>query len=98
MSGFIDPAEYKTPSRIAITGTLQGIKVGRIGDYIYTYPLVMVENHQFWKGKKATYTPTPYWYDYPFQPYYNRWPYHRSHFHSWKKGKTKLIDADKHNK
>ena len=73
VSGFIDPIEYKTPSRVTITGTLQGIQKGKVGNYPYTYPLLHVEKLQFWQGKKAQPIRDPYWWDHP---YYRPYPYH----------------------
>ncbi len=73
VSGFIDPIEYKTPSRVAITGILQGIQKSKVGSYPYTYPVIKAEKFQFWQGKKAKPIRDPYWWDHP---YYRPFPYH----------------------
>lgn len=73
VSGFIDPAEYKSPSRVTVTGKLAGIKKRKVGEYLYTYPYVKAEKIQFFRGKKPKPIKDPYWWD---QPYYRPFPYH----------------------
>ncbi len=79
VSGFIDPIEYKTPSRVTITGILSGVQKGKVGSYPYTYPLIKAERIQFWQGKKAKPIRDPYWWDHPYHrpfPY----PYRRGYW------------------
>ncbi len=78
ISGFIDPIEYKTPSRVTITGILSGVQKGKVGSYPYTYPLIKAEKIQFWQGKKAKPIRDPYWWDHP---YYRPFPYHHRRGH-----------------
>lgn len=85
VSGFIDPAEYKSPSRVTVTGTLQGIQKGKVGSYPYTYPYVIAEKIQFFRGNKAKPIQDPYWWDHP---YYRPFPYyyyggHHGHGYYW---------------
>ncbi len=60
ISGFIDPIEYKTPNRITVTGTLQGIQKGNAGNYPYTYPVIIAKKMKFWRGKKTENNNDPY--------------------------------------
>ena len=78
VNGFVDPAEYKNPSRITITGVLGGNQKGKVGGYLYTYPLVKASKVRFWSGKKEIPRRDPYWSDYP---YYSPFPYSRQHRH-----------------
>lgn len=78
ISGFIDPAEYKSPSRVTITGKLGGNQLGKVGSYPYTYPLVKADKVQLWQGQKEKPIRDPYgWnHSYPFSsPYYSRFYY-----------------------
>ncbi len=82
VAGFIDPAEYKSPNRVTVIGTLQDTQKGKVGNYPYTYPYVIAEKIQFWRGKKSQPIRDPYWWDHPYYrpfPYYSH-PYSYGHF------------------
>lgn len=72
MSEFVDPAEYKSPNRLTVTGTLEGIQNGKVGNYPYTYPIIKAEKVRFWKNEKVNVIRDPYWWSHP---YYRPWPY-----------------------
>jgi outer membrane lipoprotein len=76
LSGFVDPAEYKSPSRITVTGHLSGVTQGKVGNYPYTYPLVIAKSYKLWPGKtrQQTYDPVPWWWDRPYYGHRSRWP------------------------
>ena len=80
IAGFIDPAEYREPNRIVVVGTLAGITRGKVGSYLYSYPLVEAQQHRLWSGEYQVADPYYYhspWYDSPFYG----WPYwHYPHY------------------
>lgn len=75
--GFVDPAEYQSPNRLTVVGTLVGLSRGKVGDFTYDYPVVNAEIYHLWLGKTPTpvYEPYPYWWDDPFYPHWRGYPY-----------------------
>jgi outer membrane lipoprotein len=75
LAGFVDPAEYHEPNRITVVGMLEGVRQGKVGDYKYTYPLLIAEQHKLWKGNYQVNEPVylPSW-GYPYY-YRHSWPY-----------------------
>lgn len=75
--GFLDPTIYAVGRSITVVGLLTDATAGRVGEYRYTYPVVMVETHHLWSERRppeVIYMPDPFWYGPgPFYP----WGYRR---------------------
>ena len=86
VQGFLDPAIYKAEREVTVRGRIQGVVEQGIGDYRYTYPLVLAEITYLWKPlpPPLPYSHYPYYYDpflynpwYPWgAPYHRFWPYY----------------------
>ena len=77
---FLEPALFPQNKRITVVGTLRDSESSRIGDYLYTYPVVEVIHHYRWPEE----LPEPEYYDpwYPWYPWYlypYPYPYPLSH-------------------
>lgn len=61
---FLDPAEYAVGRRVTVIGPFEGVREGRIGDYLYRYPVVAVERIYLWPDYEpyGPYLgPDPFW-------------------------------------
>ena len=69
--GFLDPAVYSGGREITITGNIKGKKTAAIGEYSYTYPVVLVAKIHLWPVEPDRE------YNYYYYPsyYHNRWQY-----------------------
>lgn len=80
-SGFIDPLVYKVGASVTVTGSIIGGSVGMIGEYAYTFPIVLVSGSHLWPQKAETvyheYYPSPWMYDEPWPYYYRPYPFSR---------------------
>ncbi len=80
---FLDPVIYVPDRPLTVVGTLDGVREGRVGDYVYRYPVVAVAYHYLWPPlpePRRYYDP---WYD-PWYPY-SRYPryYHGPYRPYW---------------
>ncbi|MGB9755737.1 MAG: Slp family lipoprotein [Desulfurella sp.] len=46
--GYYDPEIYKKGSKVTFVGKIMGIKKEKVGDFVYTYPLIDVKNLYLW--------------------------------------------------
>jgi outer membrane lipoprotein len=51
-AGYLETADYSEGRLMTVSGTLQGTRVGRIGESEYTYPVVQVKQQFLW-GKTS---------------------------------------------
>jgi len=81
VSGFLDPAIYKPEREVTVRGRVEAVVEQSIGEYRYSYPVVLAEDAYLWQPRLA---PTRYPYNDPFfydpwspwgWPYYRPWPY-----------------------
>ncbi len=82
VAGFLDPAIYATGRPITVVGVLADPAPGQVGEYRYTYPVVLAERHQLWSERRAPeviYLPDPFWYGPGYGPFYP-WGYRRGPF------------------
>ena len=81
---FLDPEVFKAGGVITVTGTLDGIRAQKVGEYEYRYPVLRASGYHLWRPL-AEYRGSndPYWeYPgmYPWDPY-DYWSYPR--YHRW---------------
>ena len=78
---FLDPALYATNREITIHGRVLRREKRKVGEYEYTYPIVVVDSHFLWQPRPKE---DPYWYDPWYDPWYGPWyrpyPYY-PHYH-----------------
>ena len=77
---FLDPAVYEENRLITVVGLVDEPLDGKIGDYNYTYPRVIVQAHHLWSKTSRRPMPAPgiwhrhylwpYWYGFEYGPYY----------------------------
>lgn len=65
---FLDPEEYRPGRRVTAVGTIMEIRSGKIGEFVYDYPVVRAEDVYLWAEYVRRRDPYPY-------PYYFGWPY-----------------------
>ncbi len=77
VKGFLDPMVYQQGRLVTVTGNLQALEKGLVGEHEYVFPSVAVTNHYLWKKldrvnvSSVHVWPHDYWFNrYPF-------PYHR---------------------
>jgi len=73
--GYLDAFVYSPRKRITVAGIIRGIRLQKIGDANYPYPVVEpIEMHLFEEVVERAYPPEapPWWYYPPYGPYY--WP------------------------
>ena len=61
---FMDPAIFAPGNRLTVTGTLNGVRSGRIGQYPYKFPLVDVIEYRLWPKQeppRIIYYHDPWW-------------------------------------
>lgn len=79
VDGFLDPTIFAPKRLVTIAGTLDGNSTHTIGEHLYTYPVVRVEQIYLWPvPPKALqyYYPPPYYYWYgPWYPWGYPYPY-----------------------
>jgi outer membrane lipoprotein len=80
VDGFLDPTIFAPKRQVTVAGSLDGNSTRTIGEHLYTYPVVHVENIHLWpllaRVPPYYYHPPYYWYGpwYPWgYPYY--YPY-----------------------
>ena len=78
---FMDPEIYKKDRKITVGGKIAGVSAQLLGDHIYQYPIIVIEELYLWaEEQRQDWLYDPYWdyWDYPWYPYYPwRRPYHR---------------------
>ena len=78
---FMDPEIYKKDRKITVGGKIAGVSAQPLGDHIYQYPVIVIEELHLWaEEQRQDWLYDPYWdyWDYPWYPYYPwRRPYHR---------------------
>lgn len=69
--GFLDPAVYSGGRETTIAGKIEGRKNAVIGEYAYTYPVVLITEIHLWPVQPDRE------YNYYYYPsyYHNRWQY-----------------------
>jgi outer membrane lipoprotein len=92
-SGFLDPEIYRPGAWITMAGVLVGSETRPLGQTVYTYPLVALQEVYFWRPMPAVYAAPypvwgwgwygPYWpyYDGNYPPYYFPGHYYHPPFH-----------------
>jgi outer membrane lipoprotein len=76
---FIDPEIYKKDRKLTVGGRVAGVSAQPLGDRIYRYPVIEIEELYLWAEEKRRDWP----YDPYNDPYWDHWgfpwyPYHRS--------------------
>lgn len=84
---FLDPEIYYEGRAITVVGTLEGERIGKIGERDYKYPVVRVTHHLLWRAMERDYYSPRYrsYYDdpfYPWGPYYYPSPFYYPYPHS----------------
>jgi len=46
--GYLETSDYTQGRLLTVTGTVQGITTGKVGDSEYTYPVVRLAEHYLW--------------------------------------------------
>jgi len=72
---FMDPEIYKKDRKFTVGGRVAGVSAQPLGDRIYRYPVIEIEELYLWAEEQPQYwLNDPYWdyWDYPWYPYY-RW-------------------------
>lgn len=83
-SNFLDPEVFKAGGVITVTGTLDGIRAKKVGEYDYRYPVLRAQGYHLWSPlAEHSRSSDPYWgypwmypwgpYDYWRHPHYRRW-------------------------
>lgn len=81
VSRFLDPDVYRRGRRITVVGHIAGVRPSKIGEYVYTYPVVRATALYLWEEYAR---PEPYPYPYYPWPYYDPfWPYPYHHFYGY---------------
>jgi outer membrane lipoprotein len=73
VDGFLDPAVYRADREITVYGVMENQLTRKIGERIYTYPLIKAEKEKLylWPGFRSYGYSYPYWHDpYWYSPYY----------------------------
>lgn len=77
---FLDPRIVEAGRDMTVVGSLAGRRTGKIGEASYVFPVVSVENYQYWK--EAVVMPPnhfPHWSHYPSfgrtDPLWRDWPF-----------------------
>jgi outer membrane lipoprotein len=88
VAGFVDPADYLDGQRVTVFGRLDGAIDDAVGDYVYRYPVVSVQDWYRWPPQRSI-SHRPWWYEDSFYrgPFYDPWwpsrygwPYHRPYW------------------
>ena len=48
MRGYVEPLNYPAGALVTLTGHIEGVRVGTVGDASYTFPLVRVDASHVW--------------------------------------------------
>jgi len=91
VNGFLEPLEFSDDRQITVTGHIGSSKTQKVGEYMYEYPVVEVDNYYLWPKKvepnyvnRYTYPYHYYdpWYypDYYYWPNRYRYPYRLNHY------------------
>ena len=77
--GFLDRAIYREGRKVTVVGRIEGVKVRKLGEIDYRYPLIVVRDIHLWKEEKPRVCDPYPWYPMgmrgPFGPwYYPYWP------------------------
>ena len=70
---FMDPEIYKKDRKLTVGGRVAGDSEQPLGDHMYRYPVIEVEELYLWAEETRQYqVPDPYWdyWGYPWYPYY----------------------------
>ena len=70
--GFLESGIYGKGRKVTIAGTVEGVKVLKIGDLDYHYPYLLIREIHLWKKEQAVYEPYPW---YPIGPWGPRGPW-----------------------
>jgi outer membrane lipoprotein len=71
----MDPEIYKKDRKFTVGGRVAGVSAQPLGDRIYRYPVIEIEELYLWAEEQPQYwLNDPYWdyWEYPWYPYY-RW-------------------------
>jgi outer membrane lipoprotein len=75
--GFLDPAVYSEGRQVTVAGTLEEPRTQTIGEFPYTFPVVLVREHHLWEPllpRRPCYLCDPFWWYWePWDPYRRRW-------------------------
>lgn len=79
---FLDPAIIKAGRDITLVGTVTAVREGKIGESVYQFPVVAVDNYRYWSNQNVAarryhrhgygYSPhrhDPFFHDWPFRPH-----------------------------
>jgi outer membrane lipoprotein len=68
---FLEPQVYAPDRQVTVTGTLLRTEAGKVGEYLYTYPVIQADAWYLWpKAIEA-----PWGYGYPYPGWYDPWYY-----------------------
>jgi outer membrane lipoprotein len=77
INGLLDPMIYKVGTVVSTVGTIADVEQGKIGEFPYTFPVLMADSLYIWKKIERIdvdvvadpfWHAAPYWY-YPYSPY-----------------------------
>ncbi|MGB9697901.1 MAG: Slp family lipoprotein [Thermodesulfobacteriota bacterium] len=71
--GFLDPDIYQSGREITVIGEIEGKEVLPIGEFFYTYPIIIAQEIKLWP-KRVDYAPLYPWYG--ERPYFWSPPYY----------------------
>jgi outer membrane lipoprotein len=75
---FLDPKVYKPGRQLTVSGTLLNTQAHKIGEYVYTYPVVQVDSYYLWPQDI-----TPPYYGYPSPWWRDPWYYDPWYYGPW---------------
>lgn len=76
---FLEPLVYREDREITIVGRIDRIESGKVGEYLYDFPVVKVDEYYLWpKRKEYVDYPDPY-----YRPYYGPYFYPHYPFRPW---------------
>lgn len=80
--GFLEPEIYAEERKVTGAGRIVGVREGRVGEKVYQFPLIEVEELKLWENADNYYY--PYYYPYYFGSYgygYGGYPYYSNRLH-----------------
>jgi outer membrane lipoprotein len=81
IDGFLEPEEFKDYKLVTVTGVVKGLKIKKIDNFDYGYPVVLVEQYFRWKPRANVY---PGYYPYYRDPFWGPpWYGHRRYYPYW---------------
>ncbi len=71
--GFLDPEAYAEKRSITLVGRCAGVQEGKIGEFLYQYPMIQADSHHLWPIKVQLPVVYPMFYDPWHVPWWRRY-------------------------